>query len=75
MVRNRIKRRLRHLVRDIVPDLNLGGWRIVLLARHDSLTRDYADLGKDLRWAVRKLREQHHHNAPDRADAATHTTI
>jgi ribonuclease P protein component len=58
VVRNRIRRRLRHLTRALLPDLNLPGWRIVLLARHEALTRDYNDLGKDLRWAIRKLQEQ-----------------
>lgn len=57
VVRNRIRRRFRHLVRDILPDLNLYGWEIVLLARDEALNRDYTILGKDLRWAIRRMVE------------------
>ena len=71
VVRNRIRRRLRHMVRDILPPLDLKGWQIVLLARPDAQTRDYVDLGKDLRWALRKLREQKAATPPAAPDVAT----
>ena len=59
VVRNRIRRRFRSLTREILPAFpNLHGWTIILLARHDALTRDYTLLGKDLRWALRKLQAQ-----------------
>lgn len=58
VVRNRIRRRFRHMMREHIPHLNVPGWTIILLARADALTRDYADLGKDLRWALRKLQAQ-----------------
>ncbi len=54
VTRNRAKRRLRALVREILPaartDLNY-----VLIARPETATRDYADLRKDLLTALRRL--------------------
>ena len=74
VVRNRIRRRFRHMMRDILPhQSNLAGWRIVLLARHDALTRDYAVLGKDLRWALRKIQEQITQDAKARAETEANT--
>lgn len=58
VVRNRIRRRFRHLMHELLPQLDVMGWTIVLLARPDALKRDYADLGKDVRWALRKLQAQ-----------------
>ncbi len=59
VMRNRVRRRFRHLTRAILPTLPaLQGWTVILLARPDALTRDYVDLGRDLRWALRKIQEQ-----------------
>lgn len=61
--RNRIRRRLRHMVRELAPELQLTGWSCVFLARADALIRPYDALSRDFRWAVRKLREQHPHTS------------
>jgi ribonuclease P protein component len=57
--RNRIRRRLRHMVHSLATELELTGWSCVFLARGDAFTRPYDDLTRDFRWAIRKLREQH----------------
>jgi ribonuclease P protein component len=67
VIRNRIRRRLRHLVPSLVNELELVGWDIVLLARPEATTRAFADLDKDFRWAIRKLRAQ-------QAEKASNTT-
>jgi ribonuclease P protein component len=53
--RNRMKRRLRAVARDILPGSGKTGMDYVLIARSDTATRPYADLKKDLRWSLEKL--------------------
>lgn len=53
VLRNRAKRRLRALVRDILPPLAQPGWDYVLVARPEAtVTRDFALLRDDLRTAL-----------------------
>ncbi len=54
VVRNRLKRRLRALVRDILPSHGVPGADHVLIGRNDGLTRDYAQLRQDLERAIRR---------------------
>lgn len=58
VVRNRAKRRLRALVRDVFPDHALPGHDHVLIARADSLTLPYAQLRADLGKALSKGRKR-----------------
>ena len=55
VTRNRIKRRLRAMACDVLPDyvgLNLD---IVLIGRQTTQDRDYQDLCQDLRWCLKKM--------------------
>ena len=53
VLRNRAKRRLRALVREVLPPLAKAGWDYVLVARPEAtVTRDFADLKRDLATAL-----------------------
>jgi len=54
VVRNRLKRRLRALVRDVLPEAGIAGADHVLIGRDPGLTRDFATLAADLRKALAK---------------------
>lgn len=53
--RNRIKRRLRAVAADILPDIAPPGYDYVLVGRKETLNRPYQTLCKDLRWCLRKM--------------------
>lgn len=56
VLRNRAKRRLRALAREILPSMGRRGWDYVLVARPDAtVTRPYADLCEDLGNALRSV--------------------
>ncbi|MAI62695.1 MAG: ribonuclease P protein component [Micavibrio sp. TMED27] len=55
VVRNRIKRRLRAVAADILPDIAVSGHDYILVGRHDTLSRPYQSLCKDLRWCLKRL--------------------
>jgi ribonuclease P protein component len=53
VMRNRAKRRLRALVRDVLPSLAQPGWDYVLVARPEAtVTRPFSSLCEDLRTAL-----------------------
>lgn len=52
VVRNRVKRRLRALVRDVMPESAVAGHDYVLIARAPALTYAYSRLLDDLRRAL-----------------------
>lgn len=52
VVRNRLKRRLRALARDVLPVSGVPGADHVLIGRSDGLTRDFAVMADDLRKAL-----------------------
>jgi ribonuclease P protein component len=54
VVRNRLKRRLRALVRQVLPEAGITGADHVLIGRDAGLTRDFATLDSDLRKALAK---------------------
>lgn len=54
--RNRARRRLRALARDVFPDAAKTGVDYVLIAREAALTRAYDDLRKDMLWALDRLK-------------------
>jgi ribonuclease P protein component len=54
VVRNRVKRRLRHLVAERIADLPPGS-AVVVRALPAAATADSAELGRDLDSALRKL--------------------
>jgi ribonuclease P protein component len=56
VVRNRARRRLRALAREVLAREAQPGYDYVLIARAETATRDYADLQKDVRFALKRLR-------------------
>ena len=55
VVRNRMKRRLRALVRETFPDHALPGADHVLIGRSGGVERDYASLAAELKRALAKV--------------------
>lgn len=55
VVRNRIKRRFRALAREVLPEAGLAGADHVLIGRSAATTRGFAQLGEDLRKAMRRI--------------------
>ncbi len=53
--RNRIKRRLRAVAADILPQYGIAGQEYVLVGRPQTASRPYAQLCEDLKWCLRKL--------------------
>lgn len=53
--RNRIKRRLRAVAADILPDHAKAGQDYILVGRPQTATRPYESLCKDLKWCLGKL--------------------
>ena len=56
VVRNRMKRRLRALVREIMPEAGVAGADHVLIGRSGGVERDYALLAAEMRKALGKAR-------------------
>ena len=55
VVRNRMKRRLRALVRETFPAHAIPGADHVLIGRSSGIERDYATLGAELKRALGKV--------------------
>jgi ribonuclease P protein component len=55
VIRNRIRRRLRAVARDILPEFGALHRDYVLIGRIEALTVSYQKLQNDLRWCLRKL--------------------
>ena len=58
VVRNRVKRRLRAAVAEVVPSWASAGNDYVLIGRKQALERPFQSLTSDLKWALRKLDER-----------------
>lgn len=56
VVRNRMKRRLRALAREILPTDGLAGADHVLIGRNGGLERDFADLRAELVKALGRVK-------------------
>ena len=56
VVRNRARRRLRALAREVLAGEAAPGYDYVLIARAETAVRGYADLRKDMRFALKRLR-------------------
>lgn len=52
VMRNRAKRRLRAAVDRITPTIVLTGWDLVVVARQEAVTRDFAAMAGELARAV-----------------------
>ena len=55
VVRNRMKRRLRALARETLPDFGIAGADHVLIGRAGGIERDYSSLAAELKRALEKL--------------------
>lgn len=56
VARNRAKRRMRAVVRDVLPSLGQAGWDYVLVAKPQAtIARDFADLRADLTRALSQI--------------------
>lgn len=53
--RSRIKRRLRQVILDVVPEFGQSGATYVVIGRRKALTRDFTELKKDLKSALSSL--------------------
>lgn len=56
VVRNRARRRMRALAREVLVRDAAPGYDYVLIARPETATRGYAELRDDLRHALKRLR-------------------
>jgi len=54
VIRNRVKRRLRALAREVMTNHASDNFSYVLIGRFSTITRDYIDLKKDLKYALHK---------------------
>lgn len=54
--RNRVKRRLRTLIRDYLPEMAESGFDYVVIGRRSALDRPYDALVKDMAYVCRKLK-------------------
>lgn len=55
VIRNHVKRRLKAVANDVLPDYADQNLDIVLIGRQMSEDRDYKDLQNDLRWCLKKM--------------------
>jgi ribonuclease P protein component len=55
VVRNRMKRRLRALARELLPTHGVAGADHVLIGRNSGIERDYGDLRRELAKALGKI--------------------
>lgn len=55
VVRNRLKRRLRALVREVLPQAGIAGADHVLIGRAGGIARDFAQMRADLFRALGKV--------------------
>jgi ribonuclease P protein component len=55
VVRNRMKRRLRALAREVLPENGIAGADHVLIGRASGIERDYASLTAELKRALKKV--------------------
>lgn len=55
VVRNRVRRRLKEVAREIFPLKATDGRDYVVIGRYAALDIDYVRLKKDMKWALNKL--------------------
>lgn len=67
--RNRARRRLRAVAREVLPEAGRPSHDYVLIGRAGTLTRSYAELCADLRTAVERLHRRPRPKAKSRAEA------
>lgn len=55
VTRNRVRRRLREVVRLGLADFNKGGYDFVLIGRQATIERPFDKLKQDFAWALRQI--------------------
>ena len=55
VVRNRMKRRLRAIARETLPEFGIAGADHVLIGRAGGVERDYSNLAAELKRALKKV--------------------
>ncbi|WP_417450110.1 ribonuclease P protein component [Kordiimonas sp.] len=55
VARNRARRRLKEVARQIVAAHGEPGWAYVFIGRQAAISYDFEKLGADMRWALAKL--------------------
>ena len=55
VVRNRIKRRLRQIVADVIHDYGKNSWNYVLIGKKNIITEDFEVLKKEFKTALTKI--------------------
>lgn len=60
VVRNRAKRRLREIARNILPGSGKSGHDYVLIAREKALTQDFDSLTQDLAKALQRIHSENY---------------
>ncbi len=68
VVRNRIRRRLRAVARDVFPKFGKNNVEYVLIGRYSTLHCSYKELKSDVKWALKKANamiEQGIYHSPD----------
>lgn len=58
VVRNRIRRRLKEVIWELLPEHGREGYHYVIIARSDALTYPFETLKRDLKWSLDKLHQQ-----------------
>jgi ribonuclease P protein component len=56
VARNRVRRRLREIARQVIPNQARGGFDYVLVGRQAALNRDFAALRQELVEALKRLK-------------------
>ncbi len=56
--RNKIKRRLRAIARELIPQYAKPKTDYVIIGKRDALTRNFSDLKGDLKYALKKLEQK-----------------
>ena len=54
-VRNRTRRRMRAVMRDILPQYGMNNVEYVLIGRHNTHYCSYKELYSDIKWAIKKI--------------------
>ncbi len=57
VTRNRMKRRMRALAREVIPERGVAGADHILIGRVGQVERDYAAMKADLLYALRKVQK------------------
>lgn len=53
--RNRIRRRMRALAHEFLPDHAAPGYNYIFIGRTETLSKAYPDLRKDLKWCLKRM--------------------